>query len=66
MEQLTKRYRVIYRHGRLVLPVSEEGMDGVTYPAADTEHAEFDTYAEAMAFIKNNNITDYEDGEYNH
>ena len=51
MNKLTKQYRVVHKDGKMVLPLTEEGMTGETFPAIDTTAVEFDTYAEAKAYV---------------
>lgn len=66
MIELKKKYRIVYKGTELVFPVTEDGMEGITYPAADAEYAEFDTYDEAKAFVESKGLSykepDYEDG----
>ena len=52
MVELTKKYPIVYKGKYLVFPLTEEGVNGKVYPAKDTEYAEFDTYEDAQAFIK--------------
>lgn len=51
MNKLTKQFRVVHKGNELVFPVTEEGMTGETFPGIDTTAVEFDTYAEAKAYI---------------
>ena len=57
MIKLTKKYPVVYKDGTLSLPLTKEGINGVIYPANDTEYAEFDTYDEAKAFIDSKGLS---------
>lgn len=56
MVELTKKYPIVYKGKDLIIPLTEEGVNGKVYPAKDTEYAEFDTYEDAQAFIKKNGL----------
>ena len=63
MTELTKKYRILYSGSDMLFPLTEEGEEGVTYPAKGLEYAEFDTYAEALAFVTEHNLS-YKEEEY--
>lgn len=56
MIKLTKKYPIVYKDKDLVFPLTQEGINGVVYPAKDTEYAEFDTYDEAKAFVESKGL----------
>lgn len=57
MIELTKKYPIVYKGKDLIIPLTEEGINGKVYPAKDTEYAEFDTYDEAKAFVKSKGLS---------
>lgn len=56
MIKLTKKYQIVYRGNKLEFPLTEEGIDAETYPAANAKYAEFDIYEDAKKFIEDNNL----------
>lgn len=56
MVELIKKYPIVYIGKNLVLPLTEEGINGKVYPAKGTEYAEFDTYDEAKAFVESKGL----------
>ena len=57
MVELTKKYPIVYKGKDLIIPLTEEGVNGKVYPANDAEYAEFDTYDEAKAFIESKELS---------
>lgn len=57
MVELTKKYPIVYKGKDLVFPLTMEDINGVVYPAKDTEYAEFDTYDEAKAFVESKGLS---------
>lgn len=57
MVELTKKYPIVYKDKDLVIPLTEEGINGKVYPAKDAEYAEFDTYDEAKAFVESKGLS---------
>ena len=57
MVKLTKKYPIVYKGNDLEFPLTENGINGVVYPAKDTEYAEFDTYDEAKAFVESKELS---------
>ena len=57
MVKLTKKYPIVYKGNDLEFPLTENGINGVVYPANDAEYAEFDTYDEAKAFVESNGLS---------
>ena len=54
MVELTKKYPIVYKGKDLIIPLTEEGVNGKVYPA---EYAEFDTYDEAKAFVESKGLS---------
>lgn len=59
--KLTKLFKVVHKDGKLVFPLTEEGLKGECFPGAGTESAEFDTYAEAKAYVDEHGLVYEED-----
>ena len=57
MVELTKKYPIVYKGKDLIIPLTEEGVNGKVYPAKDAEYAEFDTYDEAKAFVESKGLS---------
>ena len=60
MVELTKKYPIVYKGKDLIIPLTEEGVNGKVYPANDAEYAEFDTYEDAQTFIKEQGLKEPE------
>lgn len=60
--KLTKQFKVVHKDGKLLFPVTEEGLKGECFPGAGTTAVEFDTYAEAKAYVEEHGLT-YEEPE---
>lgn len=63
MNKLTKQYRVVSKDGKMVFPLTEEGITGETFPAFDTTAVEFDTFAEAKAYADEHGLV-YEEPKF--
>ncbi len=61
--KLTKLFKVVHKDGKLVFPLTEEGLKGECFPGAGTESAEFDTYAEAKAYVDEHGLV-YEEPSF--
>lgn len=51
MEKLTKQYKVVYEGTKMILPLTEQGDNAEVFPAINATAVEFDTYAEAKAYV---------------
>lgn len=57
MIKLTKKYPIVYNGKDLVIPLTEESVNGEVYPGKGTEYAEFDTYDEAKTFVESKGLS---------
>lgn len=60
MKKLTKKYRIVYEGDKMILPLTEEGMIGETFPSVNATAVEFDDYEEAKAYAEKHGLV-YED-----
>ena len=51
MNKLTKKYKVVHEGTKMVLPLTEEGDNAEVFPANTATAIEFETYAEAKAYV---------------
>ena len=51
MNKLTKKYKVIYEGNKMFSPLTEQGDNAEVFPANTATAVEFDTYAEAKAYV---------------
>lgn len=51
MNKLTKPFKVVHEGKNMVLPLSEEGDNAEVFPSVNATAVEFDTYAEAKAYV---------------
>lgn len=63
MNKLTKKYKVVHEGNKMVFPLTEEGDNAEVFPSVNTTSAEFDTYAEAKAYVDKHNLV-YEEPMY--
>ena len=56
MIELNCKYPVVYKDKVIVYTPNEDGAIGSTYPGAGTSYKEFDTYEDAQAFIKKQDL----------
>lgn len=63
MNKLTKKYKVVHEGTKMVLPLTVEGNNAEVFPAVNTTAVEFDTYAEAKAYVDEHNLV-YEEPKY--
>lgn len=60
MKKLTKKYRIVHEGEKMVLPFTEEGMTGETFPSINAMAVEFDNYEDAKAYVEKHGLV-YED-----
>lgn len=63
MNKLTKKYKVVHEGTKMVCPLTMEGDNAEVFPAVNTTAVEFDTYAEAKAYIDEHNLV-HEEPKY--
>lgn len=63
MNKLTKKYKVVHEETKMVFPLTEEGDNTKVFPSVNATAAEFDTYAEAKAYVDEHNLV-YEEPKY--
>lgn len=63
MNKLTKQYKVVYEGTKMVFPLTEEGNNAEVFPAVNTTAVEFDTYAEAKAYVDEHGLV-YEEPKF--
>ena len=51
MNKLTKPFKVVHEGTKMVLPLTEQGDNAEVFPSVNATAVEFDTYAEAKAYI---------------
>lgn len=51
MNKLTKQYKVVHEGTKMVLPLTEKGDNAEVFPSVNATAVEFDTYAEAKAYV---------------
>lgn len=56
MNKLTKKYKVVAKDGLMLWPLTEDGYAAEVYPGVGTLSFESDSYEEALAFVKANNL----------
>lgn len=56
MNKLTKKYRIVHEGSKMILPLTEEGMTGETFPSVNATAIEFDDYEEAKAYVESNGL----------
>ena len=64
MKKLTKRFKVVHEGNKMVFPLTKEGDNAEVFPATTATAVEFDTYAEAKAYIEEHDLM-YEESETN-
>lgn len=62
MNKLTKRFKVVHEGNKMVLSLTEEGDNAEVFPASNATAVEFDTYAEAKAYVDEHGLV-YEEPE---
>lgn len=63
MNKLTKPFKVVHEGKNIVLPLSEQGDNSEVFPSVNTTAVEFDTYAEAKAYIDEHGLV-YEEPKF--
>lgn len=62
MKKLTKKYRIVHEGSKMILPLTEEGMTGETFPSVNATAVEFDNYEEAKAYVESNGLVYVDSG----
>ena len=63
MNKLTKTFKVVHEGGKMVLPLTEQGDNAEVFPANTATAVEFDTYAEAKAYVDEHGLV-YEEPSF--
>lgn len=56
MKKLTKKYRIVHEGNNMILPLTEDGMTGETFPSVNATAIEFDDYEEAKAYVESKGL----------
>lgn len=63
MNKLTKQFKVVHEGTKMVFPLTEKGDNAEVFPANDATAVEFDTYAEAKAYVDQHGLV-YEEPKF--
>lgn len=66
MKKLVKKYKVVAKDGRMLFPLTTDGIVDDVYPGKGTISFESDSFDEAQRFVKDNGLVYEEPKEESH
>ena len=63
MNKLTKSFKVVHEGTKMFFPLTEQGDNAEVFPANTATAVEFDTYAEAKAYVDEHSLV-YEEPKF--